>query len=316
MSQKMLFIETIDAHYIKPLFASIYLLIVNDRACLIDSGTNASFEQVANALNKHGISFDNVDYVILTHIHLDHAGGASQMMEKFQNAKLIVHPYGARHMIDPSKLILGVKQVYGDKFNKLYGEIKPIDPTRIIESFDAMMIDFHGEELLLLDTPGHANHHNCILHKQSHSCFTGDTFGLCYPSLSAQTQRGLLPTTTPVQFSPEKLIESIDKVMLYQPKLLYPTHFGKYEIHPTSIVQLKEHIINYCLIAERCYQEDKGNIDSLQTQILDYMGLQIEQASPEVREWLEMDAMLNAQGLMIWQQKLHSSNKIFSAGLT
>ena len=209
-------ITTIDANYISNDVAAIYMLNKNGHAVFIDTGTQGSFEHVLSIMQQHGISVNHVDYVILTHIHLDHAGGASNMMQQFPNAKLVVHPFGSRHMADPSKLIAGTKAVYGEQeFLTLYGELSPISTNRIIESFDEMTLDFQGETLTFLDTPGHAKHHHCIYYEKGDACFTGDTLGLSYPEISSTDGKTcLLPTTTPVQFSPSDLHQSIDKVML------------------------------------------------------------------------------------------------------
>jgi len=121
-------IYTIDALYHKPELASIHLVKQNDRIAIIDTGTQYSVPQVASALAELGLGYDNVDFIILTHIHLDHAGGASALMNLCKNARLIVHPKGARHMQDPSKLIAGASAVYGEaKFKELYGEIGGIN---------------------------------------------------------------------------------------------------------------------------------------------------------------------------------------------
>ncbi len=303
----MLEIHTLDADYIETGVAAIYMLVNNGHASFIDTGTNNSLANIESALKQFNISKDRVDYIILTHIHLDHAGGAGQLMSHCPNAQLVVHPYGAKHMINPEKLTAGATAVYGkERFHSLYGEIPSIDADRVIETHDGLKLDFQDEELLFIDTPGHANHHNCIYHAESKSCFTGDTFGICYPHLSDVSKQPLLPTTTPVQFSPEKMMNSIDKVMALKPAYLYLTHYGKYTIHPLSIIQLKEHVMRYCQLAERAFSE--GDESNLQGEILDYMVNQIESPSKDVRTWLTMDANLNAQGLNVWQKKLSQSN--------
>lgn len=264
-------------------------------------------------MTQHGITANQVDYVILTHIHLDHAGGASQMMQQFPNAQLVVHPFGSRHMIDPSHLIAGTKAVYGEKkFAAIYGEIQPIDRHRVLQSTDGMALDFRGETLSFLDTPGHAKHHHCILHAASGSCFTGDTLGLAYPALqdNASQTPCLLPTTTPVQFSPADLHASIDKVMAHQPLMLYPTHYGPVKITSTAIAKLHEHIDAFVMLAEQHYKQ--GDHESaLQASILEYMVAQTLDNNPRldaqsVTQYLATDAKLSTQGLLIWLAKKYS----------
>ena len=184
-------IFTIDALYHQPELASIHLIRSNDRIAIVDTGTQYSVPQIKDGLEKLGLGFEHVDYIILTHIHLDHAGGASTLMDLCLNASLIVHPRGARHMADPSKLIAGASAVYGEQeFARLYGEITPIDSARMLQPSDGDTINLAGRPLRFIDTPGHASHHHCIIDEQSNSVFTGDTLGcLLYTSPSPRDKR-------------------------------------------------------------------------------------------------------------------------------
>ncbi len=167
-------ISVIDSGYFSNDFAAIYLIKENNKVAIIETGTSFSVSNVQKALEKIHLSFEDVAYIIPTHVHLDHAGGAGELMKQWQNASLIVHPRGARHMIDPTKLIAGAMAVYGEqKFKKLYGEIIPIEASRVIEADDNFILDFNGRELKFIDTPGHARHHFCIWDKQTESMFTG-----------------------------------------------------------------------------------------------------------------------------------------------
>ena len=110
------------------MLAAVHLVVENGRAAFVDTGTNASLPSALAALEVLGLTPDCVDYVMLTHIHLDHAGGAGAMMRRFPHARLVVHPRGARHMADPSKLVAGANAVYGrDEVRRLYGDVLPID---------------------------------------------------------------------------------------------------------------------------------------------------------------------------------------------
>lgn len=308
----LLNISTIDADYIEKNVAALYMLNKNGHAAFIDTGTQNSFKNVLSVMEKNNISNANVDYVILTHIHLDHAGGASHMMQQFPNAKLIVHPFGSRHMADPSKLVAGTKAVYGEeKFLKLYGELSPISADRIIETADDMTIDFQGETLTFFDTPGHAKHHHCIYYENGNACFTGDTLGIAYSDLSCNdTNPCLLPTTTPVQFSPDDLHQSINKVMSKNPATLYPTHFGPVQATTEAITRLHEHIDSFVLLAEQSQQDgsEETLVKRLAKKVLDYMATQAVNTNPSLnielaKRRLKMDAELNSQGLAVWLKK-------------
>ena len=148
-------IVAFDAGYVRPVLAAIHMVIENGRVAFIDTGSNDALPNALAALRKLGLDASAVDYVMLTHIHLDHAGGAGSMMRAFPEARLVVHPRGARHMAEPSKLVAGVTAVYGaDYVQRVYGEILPIPVERIIEAPDGHVISLNGRELVCLDTPG------------------------------------------------------------------------------------------------------------------------------------------------------------------
>jgi glyoxylase-like metal-dependent hydrolase (beta-lactamase superfamily II) len=221
-------ISRIDARYQRPGLAAFYLLVENARAAVIDTGTARSIPAFVELLRETGIALEDVEYVIPTHVHLDHAGGAGEMMRRFPHAKLVVHPRGARHMIDPSKLMAGVQEVYGaETAERSFGALVPVPAARVIEAPDNFRLRFGGRELLFLDTPGHARHHFCIVDERSRSIFTGDTFGISYREFDTERGAFVLPTTTPVQFEPDALHGSIDRLLTYKPRQMLLTHFGR-----------------------------------------------------------------------------------------
>ncbi len=302
-------IYTVDALYFKNDLAAIHLIRSGDRLCIIDTGTQYSVPYVKQAIEQLGLSFDHVDYIILTHIHLDHAGGASALMHVCPNAELIVHPKGARHMVDPSKLINGTIAVYGeDKFKELYGQINPIDAARVIEVKDAQTLHWADRPLHFIDTPGHASHHHCIIDQQTGSAFTGDTLGISYPALRDKDNAFLMPTTTPVQFNPDALHRSIDKVMSFQPTTLYLTHYSA--ISPTAhmIAGLHEQIDDFVMLTQQAAEQDNAPFETqLTDSIQHYLIRRCMNELPglnadTVHQWVGLDAELNAQGLAFWWQ--------------
>lgn len=301
-------IYTVDALYYEPELASIHLIRSQDRIAIVDTGTQYSVPQVKAALNELGLNFSHVDLVILTHIHLDHAGGAGSLMQLCENAQLVVHPKGARHMADPSKLIAGAAAVYGEaEFNKLYGEIQPIDAARILQPEDGEVLDFAGRSLLFLDTPGHASHHHCIVDEQSNSVFTGDTLGISYRALRRGGEAYIMPTTTPVQFNPDALHASIDKVMNFQPETLYLTHYSAVQPSSRNIAGLHEQIDDFVMLTAKA-ADMNGDLEQDLTALLTDYAVQrclnelegIDEAL--VRHWTKLDVGLNAQGLAFWWQ--------------
>jgi len=301
-------IYCIDAMHYKPQLASIHLIRSNQRIAIVDTGTNHSVPYVSNLLTQLGLNYLHVDYIILTHIHLDHAGGASGLMNLCPNAQLVVHPKGARHMINPSKLIAGATAVYGEQtFKEHYGDIQPIDSDRIIEGQDELKLNLAGRELTLIETPGHANHHHCIIDHQTNSIFTGDTMGVSYQALRNTDHAFVMPTTTPVQFDPELLHQSIDRIMAYQPDMLYLTHYSALKPSARIAAGLHEQIDDFVMLTDKVADSAENLAEELEKQLNEYLVRrclnEIEGISEKTaREWIALDAKLNAQGLAFWHQ--------------
>ena len=286
--------------------AAIHLLVENGRAALIDTGTNRSLDAVSAALGALSLTSDSVDYVCLTHVHLDHAGGAGAMMRAFPHARLVVHPRGARHMIDPSRLVDGATAVYGAvEMERLYGEIFPVDMARVVEAPDGTVIEFGGRLLRALDAPGHARHHLCFHDEKTGHIFTGDAFGLSYPEFDVGGLQFVFPATTPVQFDPEAMHASIDRLMTLAPEVVYLTHFGKVGNPLGAARELHRLIDAYVEIATR--HRDAGAERHMRIRN-DLFRLMLGEVSAmggglpadQVRELVGGDIEINAQGLGVW----------------
>lgn len=221
-------ISAIDSGYHRPMLDAIHLMVEGGRAAIIDTGTNHSVPLVLEAMREKGLAPEQVDYVILTHIHLDHAGGAGRFMQEFPNATLTVHPRGARHIADPGRLIAGTVAVYGEEpTRRMYGDVLPVPAERILETPHAASIRLNGRELRFLDTPGHARHHVAILDTKSGHVFAGDVFGLSYREMDEGGSQFIVPTTSPVQFDPEPYHRSIDLILRLNPEAVYVTHYSQ-----------------------------------------------------------------------------------------
>ena len=299
-------ISVIDSEYYSKDFAAIYLLKQKNKVIIIETGTNYSVPHVKEALSQVGLSFSDVSYVIPTHVHLDHAGGAGLLMMQCQNAALVVHPRGARHLIDPSKLVAGAKAVYGEnKFKEYYGEIFPIDANRVIQADDNFILDFDGRELRFIDTPGHARHHFCIWDKATKSMFTGDTFGISYRDLDHQDELYILPSTSPVQFDPEALIQSINRIMEFKPERVCLTHFSAIKPTKKATNKLIESIHFVSNLAIK-YADKNDSESIIYTKMMDYFleGLNEIgfQNNDYAKDRLSLDVLINTQGLIYWQK--------------
>jgi hydroxyacylglutathione hydrolase len=220
-------IVALDSGFIRPWLAAVYLLVENGRAAVLDAASNPCVPRVLQTLDALGIRRTQVDYVVLTHIHLDHAGGAGSLLAALPNARLCVHPRGVRHMVDPGTLVQGTIEVYGPAHaRKVYGDIVPVDPARIVATAEGDRITLAGRVLEVMDTPGHARHHCCLRDTRTGQIFTGDTFGLAYRELAADGRRSAFPTTSPVQFDPGALHASIRRIVALAPARVFVTHFG------------------------------------------------------------------------------------------
>jgi glyoxylase-like metal-dependent hydrolase (beta-lactamase superfamily II) len=298
-------ITCIDTGYKRPQAAAAYLMIENDRAGFVDTGTFHSVSRLLAVLRDKGLSPEQVDYVMPTHVHLDHAGGAGELMRQLPNAKLVMHPRGARHMIDPQKLIKGVISVYGeDNFQRQFGAIIPVPEERMIIAEDGCTIELGGRRLVFLDTPGHASHHYCVWDDYSKSFFTGDTFGLSYRELDVEGRAFIFPTTSPVQFKPEAWIKTLDKLAKYSPKKIQLTHYGEIRDVERLMGELRNGIKMFTRIAMAC-KKRRSRYECIRAGLLDFLikalrrhGLQW--SAVEVESFLEMDLKLNSQGLDVW----------------
>ncbi len=309
-------ITAIDAQYHRPGRAAIHLIVENGVAALIDTGTQFSVPGVMQVLQNKQLAPENIAYVFLTHIHLDHAGGASEFMRLLPNAKLVVHPRGAKYMINPAKLIAGVMAVYGKaEFRRLYGEISPIDENRVLEAPDETCIELNGRPLLLLDTPGHARHHYCIFDKRSQSFFTGDTFGVSYRELDVDGLEFVFPTTTPVQFDPDAAHASLNRIMSYQPQYAFLTHYSRIGHLPHHAMQMHDLIDAFVNIANQAANKTAERHEFIVQALKDFLCQRLAMhgctwSPTEIYELLRVDIELNAMGLEIWLDQSEKSNKL------
>ncbi len=302
-------IHTIDAGYLRPGLASIHLIAQAGHAALVDTGTRHSVPHILATLAELGMGPEAVDYVIATHVHLDHAGAAGALLAACPNARLVVHPKGARHLIDPARLVAGSLAVYGEAlFRRLYGDIIPAPAERVIEADDGHRIDFHGRALTFIDTPGHARHHFCVHDSASNSIFTGDTFGISYREFDVEGRPFIFPTTTPVQFEPEALHASIDRLLALNPDAAYLTHYGRVTNLATLDGQLHTLIDEFvrltCAVEEEGVARHGALKSSIETCLLDAArahGCSLE--TEHMRELLASDVELNTQGLLAWRDK-------------
>ena len=297
-------VTTIDAEYLGHQgFAATYLLQQGDRAAFVETANAAAVPHMLRALADAGLKPEQVDYVIITHVHLDHAGGAAALMQACPNATLLAHPNAAKHAIDPSKLVASAKGVYGEeRFAEMYGTIDPIPAERVRVMADDEVLDWNGRSLRFLHTRGHANHHFCIHDPASGGVFTGDAFGLVYPVLQSE---GLfaLPSTSPTDFDAAAAKASLDRIVATGSDTAYLTHFGGVQDLKAVADLLHAQLDRYGAIVEEAFassRTDEENdafcrqqVDALFDDLLATHGLD----NPQTRTILATDIDLNGQGV-------------------
>lgn len=299
-------ITAIDAGYNRPGEVAIHLLVEGGRAAFIDSGIPRSVPAALDALATRGLKPGQVDYIIVTHVHLDHAGGAGRLLQACPNARLVVHPRGARHMIDPSKLLAGVAAVYSEEeMARNFSGVLPVPAERVVEAPDGFSLSLNGRPLLFLDTPGHARHHFSVIDERAAAAFTGDTFGLSYREFDSDRGAFIFPTTTPVQFDPAALHASIDRIVLHLPRQLFLTHYARVTDVPRLAADMHELIDAFVALAEKNSNAGAARHQALVEAQSDLFWSRLVAhgtmlTRSEALGILHDDLVLNAQGLEVW----------------
>jgi len=298
-------IHVVDTGFHRPRYDAAYLIVEKGRAAFIDTGTNHAVPRLLAALDLVGLAPEAVDMVIPTHVHLDHAGGAGLLMQQLPRARLVVHPRGARHLIDPAQLVAGATAVYGqEEMDRSYGTPVGVAADRVIQTADGMTLELAGRPLLFLDTPGHAMHHHCIWDERSRSFFTGDTFGLSHREHDTARGAWIMPTTPPTQFQPEALRRSIERMLSFSPQRMLLTHYGAVEDVPRLatlfLAQLDEVVAAARSLAGAPDRHAtlKRALETIHLRRLREHGVTLPEA--RIRDLLGLDFELNAQGIGIW----------------
>jgi glyoxylase-like metal-dependent hydrolase (beta-lactamase superfamily II) len=299
-------ITAVDTEYVRPQMDAAHVVVSGGRAAIVDTGPNTAVPLILAALEQLQIAPDAVDYLFLTHVHLDHAGGAGALMRALPRATCVLHPRGAPHMLDPGKLIAGTRAVYGDEvYSKLYGEILPIERERLAITQDGLRFELPGRVFECVHTPGHALHHQAIVDHATDSIFTGDTFGISYREFDTAKGAWIMPTTTPTQFDPGQLKASIIRLMQFRPRRLYLTHYSEVTDCARLANDMVDAVDEFAKIARTAGPDDMArmrfDLRRLAHESLREHGCTMSDAA--IDSILGKDFELNAAGLVAWLKR-------------
>ncbi len=297
----------VDTGYVRPGCAAAYLVSGSETAAVVETGTALSVPRILAALGARGLSREDIGYVVVTHVHLDHAGGAGALLRELPRARLVAHPRAARHLVDPAKLLAGSAEVYGgmEALTRLYGEVVPAPLERVVEAPDGFSVDLGGRPLLFLDSPGHARHHFVVHDPATRGFFTGDTFGLSYRELDGPGGPFLFPTTTPVQLDPPAFHRSIDRMLAERPERMYLTHYGmiegQIERRAAALHRALDEHVRLALAAPAGPGRREALREALAGQLLAALAEHgFAGGRGEALSIFAVDLDLNAQGLGVW----------------
>ncbi|MGJ7923137.1 MBL fold metallo-hydrolase [Neobacillus sp. LXY-4] len=303
LAEKLFLIDDFDLNWHER--TGTYVL-VEEELTIIETSASPSIPYLLQGLKDLQLAPEDIKYIIVTHIHLDHAGGAGLLLQHCPNATVVVHPKGARHLADPSRLIAGAQAVYGEKFSELFDPILPIPTDRLIVMNDQDQLKIGPNcSLTFFDSPGHANHHFSIYYPSGNGIFTGDTAGVFYPQLKRDGVELYLPSTSPNQFDPEKMRESLLKFEEMNLDRIYFGHYGM-STRPNEVYsQVRMWLNIFVEAAEQAYQQHtkfetrvEATIQKILAQVSDYIQTKGIAEDHPAYEVIKLDIDICSKGLI------------------
>lgn len=274
-----------------------------EQLTLVETSASPSVPYILAGLQQLGLHPEDVRYIIVTHIHLDHSGGAGLLLQHCPQAQVVVHPKGARHLINPERLIASAKMVYGELFDQFFDPIVAVPEERVIIKADQETLTISPTRTLqFLDTPGHANHHFSIHDSNSSGIFTGDTLGVNYHQLQDTGVSLYLPSTSPNQFDPDTMLRSLERIKQLQVERIYFGHFGM-STEPEEVYrQLTVWLPRFVQTAREVFEEGSADItvlrERLTAQIVEELTAQGVPRDHSIYEILSVDLEVCSMGLM------------------
>jgi glyoxylase-like metal-dependent hydrolase (beta-lactamase superfamily II) len=274
-------------------------LITGEAPVLVETGSQTSVPHLLSALDDLGVAPDDLAGVAVTHIHLDHAGGVGDVAAAFPQATVYVHERGARHLVDPTKLVNSAAMVYGDLLDSLYGRLTPTDAARVRVLEDgAEVVVSSNRTLTTVDSPGHAKHHLALHDSESGLLFAGDAVGVRLPDVGV-----LRPATPPPDFDLDQALTSLRRFAERRPQGIALAHFGLVPDPATILEEAQETLTRWAEVAEAAWQADEDIAEALAAKFeADLTGV-----DPAHREKLETlnGIHSNAAGFRRWLEQGH-----------
>lgn len=305
----------IDTHDLNRKERTSAYLLIDEKIALIETSASPSVPYIIEGLNELQITLDDIDYVIVTHIHLDHAGGAGLFLQSCPKAKLVVHPRGAGHMIDPTRLIASAKAVYGKEFQRLFDPIVPVAPERIMEAGHGDILSLGNHQLTFYHTEGHAKHHVSMHYSATNGMFVGDTTGVCYPELADEAIDLIIPSTSPNQYDPDTMEQSIQLYEKLNVQELYFGHYGAYQNPIEAYRQVRYWTPLFLVEGEKALaspgtlaQQAKLLDTRLQALLHQYLQRNGIAENHPVYQTIPFDTAVSAMGILDYLQKNKPSN--------
>lgn len=291
----------------KPERTGTYVIDEQDLT-IVETGPSPSIKYVKEGLKSLGFSLEDVKYIIVTHVHLDHAGGAGLLMKDCPNARVVVHPKGARHLIDPKRLAAGARAVYGESFAELFDPIVPVPEEKLLVKGEGDELKIGPEcTLEFLDTPGHAKHHFSIYDPGSNGIFTGDTVGIRYDQLIHDGIDFFLPSTSPNHFDPSAMHQAIKRIRDLHVDRIYYGHFGMTSLINEALDQVSEWLDIFVEEGEKTFAAEEGYAE-LATRLLYRVKEHLRQLNVpdnhDVYILINLDMQVSALGIIDYFQKL------------
>lgn len=258
-------LDYIDLHFRgRPQIIATAILHGPAGVALVDPGPETTLDTLRSALATKGITFDDVRQLLITHIHLDHAGATGTIVEKHPHIEVLVHTRGARHLIDPSKLLASASRLYGENMDSFWGDVKPVVAARIRVLEGGETIAAAGREVKVEYTPGHASHHVSYFDTASRVAFVGDTAGI---------RRGsgayVMPPTPPPDIDLDAWRESEKKILAWNPDTLFLTHFGPHQGTGQHLRAMFENLAEWSRIVRRLLADASLSDEERQSRFTD-----------------------------------------------